>query len=130
MCLDDRIELLDSDHPILDETLSETPVDETMPEVFEITGSGLEGAANLLLKLGQQNEMAKHGKSNEIKCHLRKMWDIVEAIYRAWKVSPTPETVSANVSGILGECYSFWDEEEEDGPPIIHIEEQDLFEII
>ena len=42
--------------------------------------------------------------------------DIVEEIYRAWKVSPTPETVSTCVSWILLECYSFWDEEKEDGP--------------
>ena len=41
-----------------------------MPEVFEIAGSGLEGTANLLLKLCQQNEMEKHGKSNEIKCQI------------------------------------------------------------
>ena len=39
-----------------------------MPEAYEIAGSGLEGAANLLLKLCQQNEMEKHWKSNEIKC--------------------------------------------------------------
>ena len=42
-----------------------------------------------------------------------------------WKVSPTPETVSTNVSGILGECHSFCDEEEEGGRPIILIDEQD-----
>ena len=58
------------------------------------------------------------------------MWDIVEEIYRAWKVMPTPETLSTDVSRILSECYSFWDEEEEDGPPIIRFEEQDWFEII
>ena len=57
------------------------------------------------------------------------MWDTVEEIYRAWKVSPM---VSTDAYGILGEWYSFWDEdeEEEDGPPIIRIEEQDWFEII
>ena len=37
----------------------------------------------------------------------RKMWDIVEEVYRAWKVSPTPETVGTDVSGILGVCHSF-----------------------
>ena len=58
------------------------------------------------------------------------MWDIVEEMYRAWKVMPTPETLSTDVSRILGECYSFWEEEEEDGPPIIRIEEQDSFDII
>ena len=31
-----------------------------------------------------------------------------------WRVSPTPETVSSVVSAILGECYSLWDEEEEE----------------
>ena len=49
--LDGSIELLNSDDPILDETLSETSEDETMPEVYEIAGSGLEGTANLLLNL-------------------------------------------------------------------------------
>ena len=88
-----------------------------MPEVYEIAGSGLEGAAHLLLKLCKQNEMEKHGKSNEIKCQIeteirRKMWEIVEEIHRAWKVPPTP------------------DEEEEGWPAIILIEEQDWFEII
>ena len=58
------------------------------------------------------------------------MWDIVEDIYRSWKVMPTHETLSTDVSWNLGECYSFWDEEEEDGPPMIRIEEQDWFEII
>ena len=43
---------------------------------------------------------------------------------------PTPETLSTDVSGILGECHSFWREEEENGHPITRIEEQDLFEII
>ena len=119
ICLDGHTELLDSDHPILDETLSE---DETMPKVYEIAGRGLEGAANLLLKLCQRNELEKHGKSNETKCQIeteirRNMCQIEEDICRAWKGSPTPETVSTNVSGILGECYSFWDEEEEDGHP-------------
>ena len=47
--------LLDSDHPILDETLSETLEDETTREIHEIAGSRLEGTANLLLKLCQQN---------------------------------------------------------------------------
>ena len=56
--------------------------------------------------------------------------DIAEEIYRAWKDSPTPETVSTSVSWILGECYSFWDEEEEDGLPIIRVEEQEWFEIM
>ena len=32
--------------------------------------------------------------------------------------------------GILGECCSFWDEEEEDGPPIFRVEEQEWFEIV
>ena len=39
VCLDGRIELLDSDHPILDEALSETSEGETMPEIYEIAGS-------------------------------------------------------------------------------------------
>ena len=58
------------------------------------------------------------------------MWDIVEETCRVWKVSPTPEMVSANVNGNLGECHSFWNEKEEDGPPIIRVEEQEWFEII
>ena len=108
---------------------------ETLPEVYKIAGSGLEGAANLLLKPCQQNEMEKHWKSNEIECQIqteirRKMSDIVEDIYRAWKVSPTPEMVSTHVSGILGECYSFWDEKVEDGLPVTRFEQQDWFKII
>ena len=79
--------------------------------------------------------MEKHWKSNETGCPMemdirRKMWDIVKEIYRAWKVSPAPETVSTDASQILGECYSFWDDEDEDGPPIIRTEEQDWFKII
>ena len=44
--------------------------------------------------------------------------DIVEEIHRDPKVSPTPETVSTSVNGILGAGCEFWDEdeEEEDGP--------------
>ena len=76
-------------------------------------------AANLLLKLCQQNEMEKHWKSNEIQCQIetetrRKVWDIVEEIYRDWKVSPTLETVSTSADGILGASCDFWDEDEED----------------
>ena len=56
--------------------------------------------------------------------------NIVEEIYRAWKVSPTPETVTTCVSWILGECYSFWDDEKEDGPPIIRVEQQEWIEMI
>ena len=41
-----------------------------MPEVYEIAGGALEGAANLLLKLCQQNEMEKHENSNDIKCQM------------------------------------------------------------
>ena len=56
-----------------------------MPVVYEIAGSGLKSVANLLLNLWQQNEMEKHGRSNEIKCQMgtetrRTMWDIVEEI--------------------------------------------------
>ena len=42
----------------------------------------------------------------------------MEEIYKDWKVSPTPETVSTSVNGILGASCDFWDEdkEEEDGP--------------
>ena len=69
---------------------------ETMPRVCEIAGNGLEGTVNLLLKLCRQNEMEKHGKSNEIKCQMemeirRMMWDTVEEIYKTCKVSPTPD---------------------------------------
>ena len=115
----------------------EIPEDETSPEIHEIAGSGLERAANLLLKLFQQNEMEKHGKSNEIKCQTetetrRTIRDIVEEIYRDWRFSPTLETVSTSVSGVLGASYDFWDEgeEEEDGPPIIRVEEQEWLEVI
>ena len=108
-----------------------------MPVVYEIAGSGLKSVANLLLNLWQQNEMEKHGKSNEIKCQMgtetrRTMWDIVEEIFRDWKVSPTPETVSSSVNGILGASYDFCDEdeEEEDGHPIIRVEEQEWLEVI
>ena len=93
--------------------------DETSPEIDDIAGIGLVRAANLLLKLCQQNEMEKHGKSNEIQCQIetktrRTMWDIVEEIYRDWKVSAPPETVSTSVNGMLGANYDFWDEDEED----------------
>ena len=40
--------------------------DETSPEIHDIADSGFERAANFLLTLCQQNEMEKHGKSNEI----------------------------------------------------------------
>ena len=100
---------------------SETLEDGTSPEIHEIAGS-LESAANLLLKLCPQNEMEKHGKSNEIKRQretdtCRAIWDIVEEIHRDWKIWPTAETVSTSVNGILGASHEFWDEdEEEDGP--------------
>ena len=55
---------------------------------------------------------------------------ILEEISRDWKVSLTPETVGTSVSGILGASYEFWDEEEEDGPLIIRVEEQEWLEII
>ena len=81
------------------------------PKIHEIAGSGLERAANLLLKLCQQNEMEKHGKLNEIQCQTetesRSMWDIVDEVYRDWKVSPPPKTVSTSVNGILGASYGF-----------------------
>ena len=105
------------------------------PKIHEIAGSGLERAANLLLKLCQQYEMEKHGKLNEIQCQTetesRRMWDIVDEVYRDWKVSPPPETVSTSVNGILGASYDFWDEdeEEEDGLPIIRVEEQEWLEL-
>ena len=97
--------------------------------MYEIAGSGLERAAKLSLKLCQQNEVEKHGKSNETKMsdgdgNPTKDVDIVKEFCRVWTVSPTPETVSANVSGNLGDFYSFWDEIEKDGLPIIRIEEQ------
>ena len=66
---DGRIELLDSDDPIFEETLSETSEDETMPEVYVITDGCFEEAANLMLTLCQQNETKKHGKSSEIQRH-------------------------------------------------------------
>ena len=108
-----------------DETLPETreiAEDETSPEIHEIAGSALERAAKLLLILCPQNEMEKHGKSNEVQRQIetetrRTMWDIVEEICRDWKVSPPLETVSTSVNGILGASYDFWDEEEEDGLP-------------
>ena len=56
------------------------------------------------------------------------MWDIVGEFYRAWKVSPTLEMMSDNVSRILGESYSFWEEEER--PSIIRVEEQEWFQAI
>ena len=76
--------------------------DETSPETHETAGSGPERAVNILLKLCQQIEMEKHG--NEIQCQVetetrRTMWDIVEEIYRDWKVSPPPETVSRSRNG-------------------------------
>ena len=47
--LDARMELLDSDDPMLDETLSKTSEDETSPEIHEIAGSGFgESAAQTL----------------------------------------------------------------------------------
>ena len=60
------------------------------------------------------------------------MWDIVEELYRDRKVSPAPETASTSANGILGASYGFWDEdeEEEDGPPIIRVEEQEWLEVI
>ena len=76
-------------------------------------------------------------RSDEIPCQMetetrRTMWDIVEEIFRDWKVSPTTETVSSSVNGILGASCDFWDEdeEEEDEPPIIPVEEQDWLEVI
>ena len=56
----------------------------------------------------------------------------VEEIYSGWKVSPTPEMVGTSVNGILGASYEFWDEDEEDedGAPIIRVEEQEWLEII
>ena len=123
-----------------DETLPEIfeiAEDETSPEIHEIVGSGLGRAANLLLKLCQQNEMEKLWKSNDINGQIetnsrRTMWDMVEEIYRDWQVSPILETVSSSVNGILGASYDFWDEddEEEDGPPIIRVEEQEWLEVI
>ena len=103
----------------LHETIwSEIAEDERLPEMYEIAGQ--------LVELCQRNEMEKHGKSNEIKCQIetetrRMMWDIVEEIYRDWKVSPTTET-----------SYDFWDEddEDEDGHPIIRVEEQEWLEVI
>ena len=83
--------------------------------------------------------MEKHWKSNEIQCQIetetrRTMWDIAEDIYRGWKVSPPPETVSTSVNGILGASCDFWDEDEkeedEDGHPIIRVEEQEWLEVI
>ena len=57
----------------------------------------------------------------------RTMLDMVEETYRDWKVSPPPETVSTSVNGILGASYDFLDrdEEDEDGPRIIRVEEQE-----
>ena len=51
------------------------------------------------------------GKSNETQRQIetethRAIWDTVEEIYRDWKVSPTPETVSTSVNGIVG--ASLW----------------------
>ena len=93
---------------------SETCEDETLPEIQEIAGSGLESAANLLLKLCQLNEMEKLGKWTEIQR----------------QIETEPETVSTSVNGILGASYEFWDddEEEEDGPPIFCVEEQEWFD--
>ena len=109
---DGRIELLDSDDPIFEETLSETSEDETMPEVYEITDGVFEEAANLMLTLYHQNETEKHGKSSEIQRHIevvtrRAIWHFVEEIYRGWRVSPTPETMCTSVDGILGASYDF-----------------------
>ena len=103
-----------------DETLpeiDEIAEDETSPEIHEIAGSGL--AANLLLKLCQQNEMEKHRNSNDIKRQIetetrRVIWDIVEEICRDWKVSPAQEMMSTSVNGILGASHDFWDEDEEE----------------
>ena len=96
-----------------------------------------ESAANLLLKLCQQNEMEKHWKiernpTSDTNGNRRAIWDFVGEIYRDWKASPTPETVSTCVNGILGASCEFWDEdeEEEDGLPIIRVEEQEWFGVI
>ena len=108
--------------------------DETSPEIHDIADSGSGRAANLLLTLCQQNEMEKHGKSNEIQRQIetetrRVIWYIVEEIFRDWKASLTPETVGTSVKRILGASYEFRDEEEEDGPPIIRVEDQEWLEI-
>ena len=114
------MEVLDSDDPIFDKTLSKTSEDETMPEEKENTDRGFEDAANLMLTLCQQNEMEKHEKSREIQRHIeietrRAIWYIVEEICRGWRISPSPETMGASVDRILGASYDFWDEDEEDG---------------
>ena len=129
-----------ADDKTLPETLPEMyeiAENETSPEIHDIADRGFEEAANLMLTLCQQNEMEKHGKSREIQHHIetetrRAMWHIVENIYRGWRVSPTLETVGTSVNGILGASYDFWDEDEEDedGPPIIRVEEQEWLEII
>ena len=96
----------------------ETAEDEMSPEMHDISDRGFEEAANLMLTLCQQNEMEKHRKSREIQRHIetetrRAIWYIVE-------------------DGILGACYDFWDEDEEDedGTPIIRVEEHEWLEII
>ena len=125
--------------PELHETVPEvyeTAEDETSPEIHDIAVRGFEEAANLMVTLCQQNEMGKHGKSREIQRHIetetrRAMWYIVEEIYRGWRVSPTPETVGTSVNGILGASCDFWyEDEDEDGHPIIRVEEQEWLEII
>ena len=50
----------------------------------------------------------------------RKVLDFVEEIYGAWKVSPTLEMMSENVSGILGVSSSSWDQEREDEWKLCH----------
>ena len=115
------MEVLDSDDPIFDKTLSETSEDKTMPEEKEETDRGFEDAANLMLTLCQQNEMEKQEKSREIQRHIeterRAIRYIVEEIYKGWRVSPSPETMGASVDGILGASCDFWDEDDGDGSP-------------
>ena len=109
--------------------------DETSPEIFDITDSGFEEAANLLLTLCQQNE--KHSKSYEIQRQketetCRAIWYIVEGNLPRLESLANTGNVGTSVNGIVGASYEFWDEDEEDedGPPIIRVEEQEWPEII
>ena len=121
-----------------DETMPETyetAEDETSPEVHDQADRGFEEAANLMLTMCQQSEMEKLGEPSAIQRQTetetrRTTQHFVEEICSGWRVSPTPEIVGTCVSGILGASNDFWDEDEEDedGPPIIRVDEEEWLE--